>query len=314
VSYGKVHDVFWEGDKVVPLSDRAALLGLFLITGPHRNAIGCFKLGIGALTDNERFQKWGIEGVLDALSEMVKTGFILRDPKTGWTLIDKALELDPIKGEKQAIHAAKLALSVPIGSPIYSALYQRLNPQLEAQSKALKAAPGWPMRTPVDAPSDTHANGYGIVKPSPSPSPLPLPEPEPDSLTVAPDGASVSEGDSDELDLPAFLDRSPEGEALRSWNAMAERAGLATARSLNDTRRKKLRARLSECGGIAGWNAALAKIPGNSFLCGGGPSGWRADFDFVIQQKSFTKLVEGGFDPAPTTGKTTHDAYRGVEI
>ena len=55
MSYGKVHDVFWDSDTIDSLSDQAALLGLFLISGPHRNAIGCFKLGIGAITDIPRF-------------------------------------------------------------------------------------------------------------------------------------------------------------------------------------------------------------------------------------------------------------------
>ena len=85
MSYGKVYDAYWDGEKIEPLSDRAALLGLFLITGPHRNAIGCFKLGIGAIMDLPRFQEWTFEGVSDALEEMIETGFIVRDRRTGWT-------------------------------------------------------------------------------------------------------------------------------------------------------------------------------------------------------------------------------------
>ncbi len=32
------------------------------------------------------------------------------------------------------------------------------------------------------------------------------------------------------------------------------------------------------------------------FLCGGGKNGWIADFDWLIQEEHFTRLMEGGYD------------------
>lgn len=197
MSYGKVHDVYWEDDKIETLSDRAALLALFLITGPHRNAIGCFKLGMGTITDNLRFQKWGIEGVSEALRELIAMGFMVRDDRTGWTFIINALKHDPIKGAKAAIHAARLALKVPANLPVYQALKAKLEPQIEAELKGATNVQGWPMRAPsmpigkgIDTPS--------IPQPSPSPSPLPSPEPEPSepkgSGAVAPQGPDPKPG------------------------------------------------------------------------------------------------------------------------
>ena len=61
MSYGKVHDAYWDSDTIDALSDRAALLGLFLISGPHRNAIGCFKLGIGE--DEDFFRRLRAKGL-----------------------------------------------------------------------------------------------------------------------------------------------------------------------------------------------------------------------------------------------------------
>ena len=172
VSYGKVHDTYWEGEKIEPLSDGAALLGLFLITGsPHRNAIGCFKLGIGAIMDLARFQKWGFEGVSKALQEMVDTGFIVRDARTGWTYICNALVKDPVSSPKGAIHAATLAARVPANTIVYQRLKETLEPQLKGYAKALEGKEGWPMRgTTEGATKDLR---------SPLPSPLPLPEPSP---------------------------------------------------------------------------------------------------------------------------------------
>lgn len=174
MSYGKVHDVYWDDDKIERLSDRAALLGLFLITGPHRNAIGCFKLGIGAITDIPRFGRWGIEGASEALRELIGIGFIVRDEQSGWTFITNALKHDQIKQDKAAVHALSLTLRVPKTSRVYKALTAKLEPQLMTHSKALEGKEGWPLVRPIEGPSE--------AQPSPSPSPLPSPSPSPSPL------------------------------------------------------------------------------------------------------------------------------------
>ena len=85
-------------------------------------------------------------------------------------------------------------------------------------------------------------------------------------------------------------------EAVRAYNVLAEKVGLARVQNFNDNRRRKLRRRLAECGGLEGWSAALAKVECSNFLTGGGREGWRADFDFMLQAKSFTKILEGAYD------------------
>jgi hypothetical protein len=112
-----------------------------------------------------------------------------------------------------------------------------------------------------------------------------------------------------DLDLPLPLDRTPEAEALKIWNETAERIGLPIAQRLTDPRRKALKTRLSESGGIDGWKAALAKLEASSFLTGKtgrgeGHENWRCDLDFILRQNKFTKLMEGGFDDTPSTTRT----------
>lgn len=172
MSYGKVHDVFWESHRIDGLSDRAALLALFLITGPHRNAIGCFRLGTGAITDNPRFQKWGIDGVSIALREMSECGFIVRDDRTGWTFVTNALKHDPITSPKVAVHALSLASRVPTNTAVYQQLKERLEPHLMAHAKHLEGKEGWPMSGAIDTPS----NGYQIPVRFPEPIPEPIPD------------------------------------------------------------------------------------------------------------------------------------------
>ena len=49
-------------------------------------------------------------------------------------------------------------------------------------------------------------------------------------------------------------------------------------------------------GGIDGWHIALQKLSESNFLTGQNDNGWKADFDFILQEKSFTKLMEGSYD------------------
>lgn len=87
--------------------------------------------------------------------------------------------------------------------------------------------------------------------------------------------------------------------ALDAWNVTAAKTGLPVAQRLTDPRARKLAARLAECGGIDGWKSALAKLEESAFLTGQ-KTDWRADFDFMLQAKSFTKLMEGAYDDQPS--------------
>ena len=84
--------------------------------------------------------------------------------------------------------------------------------------------------------------------------------------------------------------------AVGLWNDLAHENGLPRVQRLTEARRRKLKMRLTECGGLEGWRVALNKVLGSTFLKGGNERHWRADFDFVLQEKSFTKLMEGGYD------------------
>lgn len=85
-------------------------------------------------------------------------------------------------------------------------------------------------------------------------------------------------------------------EAATSWNAMAARCGLSAVRfPLSNGRRTALRLRLREGGGIDAWNDIMQQIADAPFLLGQNDRGWKADFDFVLQPKSFAKIREGAY-------------------
>lgn len=85
-------------------------------------------------------------------------------------------------------------------------------------------------------------------------------------------------------------------EAVEIYNTAAEQSGLPKCQKLSTARKQKLKQRLGECGGLEGWRAAIDKIRGSPFLTGHNNSGWKADFDFLCQERSFTKLMEGAYD------------------
>jgi hypothetical protein len=85
-------------------------------------------------------------------------------------------------------------------------------------------------------------------------------------------------------------------EAVDGWNDLAAVAGLAGVQRLTEPRRRALKARLAEAGGIEGWLAMLERVRDSSFLTGGNDRGWRADFDFVVKESNFTKIMEGKYD------------------
>jgi hypothetical protein len=128
-----------------------------------------------------------------------------------------------------------------------------------------------------------------------------------DDLTTTPFGApSGADAPGDPLDVPVALARGEEGEAVRLWNEAAKRAGWPAVQRMTSPRRRALKARLAECGGIDGWRSAIAKAEASSFLMGrkprsAGHENWRCDLDFILKQAKFTKLMEGGYDDPPST-------------
>jgi hypothetical protein len=90
--------------------------------------------------------------------------------------------------------------------------------------------------------------------------------------------------------------KSDEELAFEAWNDLAAELDLSKAQVLSPERRKAIKSRLNECGGLTGWLDAMAKIRGSPFCTGDNDKGWKADLDFVLQRKSFTRLMEGSYD------------------
>lgn len=84
--------------------------------------------------------------------------------------------------------------------------------------------------------------------------------------------------------------------AVSAYNGMAKRKGLPVAMSISDARKAKLKNRISQLGGFAEWEKFLEKVEASPFLTGEGERGWKADLDFLLQEKSFNRIIEGYYD------------------
>ena len=87
--YGKVYTRFWLKQNVLSWSDSAKLLGLYLLTCPHCNLLGCFRLPIGYVASD---LNWDEQQVAKALSELEQDQFLIRCEESGWTLIPSFLK------------------------------------------------------------------------------------------------------------------------------------------------------------------------------------------------------------------------------
>lgn len=84
-------------------------------------------------------------------------------------------------------------------------------------------------------------------------------------------------------------------EVVEAWNERMVPQGFPAVRRLTATRQRQLKARLRE-NTIDDWQSAMAALERSAFCRGENDRGWRADFDFLLQPKSFTKLLEGAYD------------------
>ena len=306
MSYGKVHSEFWTDDKIQALPDAAKLAALYLLTCPHRNAIGCARIPAQYIAAD---LGWDVKAVNKALVELERIGFITRDAATGWTLINNLMKYDPVRGPKAAVGALRLANTVPRHLTVYVELHKRLASVIERELKGLGDGDERVLQAPSQAPRDTpsmpHQEPLRSPEPSPTPSPFPLQSqspgagaPPPSLAADVPRGSqgggalALTQPDSADL-LPLAFDRTTEGEIVRRWNQIP---GVHQVEKLTKARRTGLQARLRDAGGPAGIAAALAKVAASSFCRGENDRAWRADFDWFVSERGFTRLMEGKFD------------------
>lgn len=78
--YGKVNSSFWTSESIRSLSDDGRMLSLYLLTSPHANMTGCFRLPDGYVCED---LQWDKNRVSEGFEELSRNGFAIRDKATG---------------------------------------------------------------------------------------------------------------------------------------------------------------------------------------------------------------------------------------
>jgi hypothetical protein len=84
-------------------------------------------------------------------------------------------------------------------------------------------------------------------------------------------------------------------EVVRAWNELADHKRLPRVAKLTSSRRKQIQSLIREYN-VDDWSTAMTAINNSKFLCGENERGWKANFDFLLQPKSFVKLIEGAYN------------------
>ena len=140
-----------------------------------------------------------------------------------------------------------------------------------------------------------HGTSVDVADEIPSPDKSP---PHPQKLTPTP-GVCVAH--TREVD--------PVEPIVAAWNAMAKRVGLPVVTKMTAIRRRNVRARLADHT-FADFTEAIAAVERSSFCRGASEGGWRANFDFLIQHSSFTKLLEGAYDRSSSSNGSPRPSGR----
>ena len=118
-------------------------------------------------------------------------------------------------------------------------------------------------------------------------------------LTAVPENAPPCPPRGENVDVTGMI---------KIWNDTATRIGLPLVTQVHGNRQKKAATRFRQCGGLAGWELACKKLEtaGHAWMHGDNDRGWRADFDFLLQQKSFSRLMEGSYDRSAKANGHAH--------
>lgn len=107
--YGKVYTAFWISEDARDFSEDGRMLSLYLMTCPHGNMVGCFRLPNAYAADD---LKWGNERVSKGFAELYQKGFAYRCERSSWVVIHRHLKWNKLENPNVGKAAGKLFDSI----------------------------------------------------------------------------------------------------------------------------------------------------------------------------------------------------------
>ncbi len=95
---------------------------------------------------------------------------------------------------------------------------------------------------------------------------------------------------------------TPFSSIVDQWNAVCGAAGCPSVRTTTEARKAKMRTRWKQDGFQEGYPEVLSIIAKTDFLRGGCKQGWKATFDWLIDNdKNWVKVLEGNYNDPDTS-------------
>lgn len=108
--YYPVSPLFWTDPTVRTWDDATKLLAHYLLTGPHRNLEGLYRLPLSYAADDLGWRK---DKVARTMRRLEADGFVARDPEADVVFIRNALKYQAPKSAKQISGALRVLGEVP---------------------------------------------------------------------------------------------------------------------------------------------------------------------------------------------------------
>ncbi len=108
--YGRVYSSFWQSPEMRALPEDARTLAMYLLTSPHGNLIGCFRLPDAYAADD---LQWPLQRVAEGFAKLQSVAFVTRDEATKWVFITKYLKWNAFENPNVAKAAHKAFDQVP---------------------------------------------------------------------------------------------------------------------------------------------------------------------------------------------------------
>jgi len=277
--YGVVRVRFWEWAKRKGLNAEERELALYLLTSPHGNSLGCFRLPMAYLCDDLGKD---IETVTETISRLSEIGFLERDETTGWTWIVGFLEHNPIPNRNVGKAVEKQIEVVPVQVPFYGRMIESLRSVAAADDKGISTIF-------LDRVSERYRNHSDTVS-----------KPLYGSVSGLKTHTQTQTHEHTHEHKPDPSGGAPPEDpdilaAFNAWNEAASRRPRwpKPQSPLSNTRRKLLRARITDAGSLAGFLTVLAKAEASRFICDE-MKGW--SLDWFLKAANFTKVREGNYD------------------
>lgn len=160
--YGQIQCSFWTDPDIQQLSDGAIRLAAYLLTGPHSNALGCYRLPSMYLMADFN---WTAEQAEEHFQELEAIGFCQRCEATGFVLLPKFLRWNPIVNGNIATARAKDFDAIPTRSAIHNDLCRALltygnhfSDGFKRRLEALLKGENKPSETPFETVSNDRLN------------------------------------------------------------------------------------------------------------------------------------------------------------